>query len=178
MNTPDIDAWFCREVLPLEAILMQYLRRNWANTNDLGDLRQDVYIRAYESALHQLPDTPKAFIITIARNLLIDRIRRERVVPIEAVTDLELQDIPSGEVAADRVVIARDSLRRLQIALDRLPPRCREAVVMSKVEGMSRREIAIRMNIAEDTVRQHLIHGMRILAGTLYGEQLDSRRKL
>ncbi len=178
IGVSEVDVWFCREVLPLEATLMQYLRRNWANTSDIADLRQDVYVRVYEAAQKQFPESAKSFVLATARNLLIDRVRRERVIPIETVTDLEALGVISNDVGAERVVIARDALSRLQIALDQLHPRTREAVVLSKVEGLSRRQIAERMGIAEDTVKHHLVNGMRSLAETLYGEPSDSRRKL
>src|SRR5450432_1570834 len=81
---PDVDAWFEREVLPLEAALMQFLQHNWRNKSDITDLRQVIYVRVYESALQGLPASPKAFLFATARNLLIRRLRREQIVPIEA----------------------------------------------------------------------------------------------
>jgi RNA polymerase sigma factor (sigma-70 family) len=74
--------------------------------------------------------------------------------------------------------MARDALGRLQAAVDRLPPRAREAVILSKLEGFSRKQIAERMGIAEDTVKNLLVQGMRKLAETLYGDLPESRRKL
>lgn len=178
VSATEVDAWFCREVLPLEALLMQYLRRNWANASEVADLRQDVYMRVYEAAQKQIPDSPKAFVLSTARNLLIDRVRRARIIPLETVTDLEALNIASSEVSAERTVMARDALNRLQAAVDRLPPRAREAVVLSKMEGLSRKQIAERMGIAEDTVKHLLVQGMRKLAEALYGELPPSRRKL
>lgn len=178
VSATEVDIWFCREVLPLEALLMQYLRRNWANASEVADLRQDVYMRVYEAAQKQIPDSPKAFVLSTARNLLIDRVRRARIIPLETVTDLEALNIASTEVGAERTVMARDALNRLQAAVDRLPPRAREAVVLSKMEGLSRKQIAERMGIAEDTVKHLLVQGMRKLAEALYGELPPSRRKL
>ena len=178
LSATEVDIWFCREVLPLEAFLMQYLRRNWANASDIADLRQDVYVRVYEAAQKQIPDSAKSFVLTTARNLLIDRVRRARVVAIETVTDLETLNVVSNDVGPERAIMARDALGRLQVALDRLPPRAREAVTLSKMQGLSRREIAARMGIAEDTVKHLLVQGMRKLAETLYGELPPSRRKL
>ena len=40
-----VDAWFTREVLPLEVSLMQFLHRNWRNQSEIADLRQEVYVR-------------------------------------------------------------------------------------------------------------------------------------
>ena len=173
--TPETIAWFIREILPLEAALTQFLHHNWRNKAEIPDLRQDIYVRVYEAARKQPPDRPKAFLFATARNHLINRIRDESVIPIEAVADLDVLGIAVDAPGPDRSAMARDALRRLQLALDRLPPRCRETVVLRKIDGLSISEIAIRMNIAEKTVKCHLTDGMRALANILYGEQADFR---
>ena len=48
MSTPSLKAWFQREVLPLEANLMMYLRQNWRDQSNIEDLLHDVYVRVYE----------------------------------------------------------------------------------------------------------------------------------
>jgi RNA polymerase sigma factor (sigma-70 family) len=171
------NGWFIREVLPLEALLMTFLRRNWSDKTEIADLRQEVYVRVYEAAQKQIPDQAKPFVLTTARNLLINRMRREHVVPIEAMADLDTLGIVLDEAGPDRNVMAREELRRVQAALDRLPPRCREAIVMKQVDGLSRSEIATRMNVGEETVKRHLTNGMRALADCLYSESEDLRRK-
>jgi RNA polymerase sigma-70 factor (ECF subfamily) len=176
ITAPEVDAWFEREVLPLEAALMQFLQHNWRNKSDIADLRQDIYVQVYEAALKGLPDSPKAFVFTTARHLLSRRLRREQIVPFEAVSDFDALNTAIDEPSPDRTVIARDELRRLQAAVDKLPPRCREAFLMQKVDGLSRAEIAIRMGVAEITVRYHLKEAARLLANTLYGDQPDVRR--
>jgi RNA polymerase sigma factor (sigma-70 family) len=169
--------WFVREVLPLEAALVQFLHHSWRNKDDIADLRQEVYVRVYEAARKQIPHPAKPFVFAIARNLLIDRIRRKHIIPIEAASDWETLNIAADEPTPDRNAIARDELDRLQAALDRLPPRCREAVVLGRIETLSRRQIAARMGVSEATVTEHLTKGMRALANILYGEPADIRRK-
>jgi RNA polymerase sigma factor (sigma-70 family) len=164
MIVSEADAWFMREVLPLESILMLFLRQNWRNRAEIADLRQEVYMRVYEAALKEIPEQTKAFVLATARNLVIDRVRKESVIPFEIVTDLEALGAASEQPGPERVVLARDALRRLTTALDQLPPRCREAVTLRKIEGLSRREIASRMGIAEFTVNRHL-------TDILYGEE-------
>ena len=168
MSAPEALAWFIREVLPLEAALTQFLHHNWRNKSEIPDLRQDIYVRVYEAACKQIPDQTKAFLFTTARNFLINRIRDESVVPIEAVADLDAIGIAADIPGPDRSVAARDMLRRLQLALDRLPRRFREVVVLRKIEGLSIHEIAVRMGIAEKTVKVHITDGMRSLANVLY----------
>lgn len=177
MVVSDVDAWFMREVLPIESTLMLFLRQNWRNKTEIADLRQEVYMRVYESALKEIPEQAKAFVLTTARNLLIDRVHKERIIPFEIVTDLEAMNIASEQAGPERALLARDALLRLQAALERLPARCREAVVLRKIEGLSRREIAARMGIAEFTVNRHLTEGMRALADILYSEPADAERR-
>jgi RNA polymerase sigma-70 factor (ECF subfamily) len=177
MNTSELEAWFVREVLPLEAALMQFLQHNWRNKSDIVDLRQDVYERVCLAAQEQAPDNAKAFVFRTARNLLVDRIRREHVVPIEAVEDVDALSMAMEEPGPERAVIARDELRRLQAALDRLPPRAREAIVLGRIEGLQGNEIAQRMGITEGVVSRHLASGIGALADMLYGEDAKPRRK-
>ncbi|HTO39540.1 MAG TPA: RNA polymerase sigma factor [Rhizomicrobium sp.] len=171
-----LDAWFDREILPLEALLMQYLEHNWRNRSDLPDLRQEAYVRVYQAALSNIPEKPRQFLLATARNLLIDRVRHEQVVPIESAADLETLGVALDAPGPERIVIARDELRRLQAALDRLSPRCREVVVLARIEGFSRGQIAQRLGISEVTVSSYLTQGICALADILHGEPSNIRR--
>ena len=175
MTASELEVWFVREILPLEAALMQFLRNNWHNKAELVDLRQDIYERVCEAALVQAPDSPKAFLFRTARNLIVDRVRRERVVPIDAVADLDALGFAADAPGPERAVIAREELRRLQSALDRLPPRAREAIVLGRIEGLAGAEIAQRMGINESTVSIHLANGIRALVNILYGEEIGKK---
>ncbi len=178
VTTFDLGGWFMREVLPLEAALTQFLHRNWRNESDITDLRQDVYVRICEAAQTKIPDPVRPFLFAIARNLLVDRVRKRNVVPIEAVADLDALGIAIEPSSPDRNLIAREELRRLQIAIDHLPARSREAVVLARLEGLSGREIAARMGVTEQAVSKYLNNGVRLLADMLYGEPTDHRRRI
>jgi RNA polymerase sigma factor (sigma-70 family) len=164
------DAWFAREILPLEASLMQFLQHNWRLKTEIPDLRQEVYARVYESAVKRIPEKPKHFLFATARNLLIDRARQARVIPIDAASDLDVLDPASDAPGPDQIVMARDELRRLQAALEKLSPRCREAVVLGRIQGLSRREIASRMGVTEGTAAQYLAEGICALVEHLQRE--------
>jgi RNA polymerase sigma factor (sigma-70 family) len=170
LRAAELETWFVCEVLPLEAALTLFLRNNWRNTQDVSDLLQDIYLRVFEAAKKQMPDVTRSFVFTVAQNLLIDRVRREKIVPIETVAELDALQIAAEEPAPDRTAIARDDLRRLQAALDRLPPRSRQAILLKQVEGLSRAEIAVRMGVTENTAKWYLSDGLRHLANVLYGE--------
>lgn len=177
VTVSEVDAWFVREVLPLESVLMQFLRRNWSNKSEIADMRQDVYVRVYEAARRQIPQPAKPFVFATARNLMINRVRREQVVSIEAVADLDALGVAADTPGPEAVAIGKDTLRRVQAALDRLPERSREVVVLKQIEELSRQEIAQRMGIGEETVKWHLAKGMRALADMIYGDPGELGRK-
>lgn len=172
-----VSAWFVREILPLEPFLMRYLRRNWKNESDLADLRQEIYIRIFDASRERIPDDARRYLTVTARNLLINRVKHEQIVAIENVADLEALEIAADTAGPDREAAAHDELRHVQAALDRLPPRIREAVTLTYVEDLPVREIAARMGVTKSMVSKHLSRGMRALADMLYGEAVERGKK-
>jgi RNA polymerase sigma-70 factor (ECF subfamily) len=167
MSEQPIDQWFMREVLPLEPMLTRFLQRNWRNEAEIGDLRQEAYARVYEAAQRERPLLVKPFLFQITRNLMIDRLRRQSVVSLESMTDFEWLNVSDDKPSSEAYVAARQELRLLQTALDALPPRCRQVVLMRKVEGLSQKEVAKRMGITIETVENQVAKGMRLLAQAL-----------
>ena len=172
-----VSAWFVREVLPLEAILMHYLRSNWRNQSDIPDLRQEVYTRVFEAARESIPENPKRFLLTTARNHLINLVRRQHVVPMETFADLEVFAIAADAPQADRLVIEKEELSRVKAALSELPPRTREAIELAYFEGLSRTEIAKRMGTTQQVASKSIARGTLILGRILYGAPTDRSAK-
>ncbi len=152
---------------------MHFLHRNWRNRAEIEDLRQDVYARVCEAAGSGIPEKPKAFVLATARNLLIDRVRHEQIVPIDAAADIDTLEIAVDMPGPERGAIARDVLRKLQSALDRLSVEEREVILLRRVEGFSRAEIASRLGLTERQVSEHLSQGMRALAAPYFRDAID-----
>ncbi len=168
------DHWFAREILAHEASLERYLGRVWGNRDEVHDLRQEIYVRVYEAAAKSRPLAPKAFLFTTARHLMSDRLRRTRIVSIEAMGDLEALNVPVDDISAERRTSAHQELRRLADALGQLPPRCREVVWLRRVEQVPQKEVARRLGISEKTVEKQVAKGMRLLTAAFYGVKHES----
>jgi RNA polymerase sigma factor (sigma-70 family) len=162
-----IDEWFMRDVLPLEPMLTRFLRRNWRNEAEISDLRQEAYARIYEAAVRERPLQIKPFLFQIARNLMIDRLRKQSVVSLETMADFDWLNVSDDKPSSEAYVAARQELRLLQVALDDLPPRCRQVVLMRKIEGLSQKEVARQMGVTIETVENQVAKGMRLLAQAL-----------
>lgn len=164
-----VSAWFLREIMPFEANLMHYLQHNWRNASDIPDLRQEVYVRVLEAAQERIPDNPKHFLLVCARNLLIDRMRRSQVVPMDNFADLEVLGLAAETPEPEREIIAQDELRRVEAALKQLPARTREAITLAYFEGLSRTEIARRMGVSHQAASQFVARGALVLGHILFG---------
>ncbi len=148
---------------------MRFLARKWTHSQDIQDIRHDIYVRILEAAEKKRPTSPKGFLLAIARHLLIDRARRDRIVAIDLLTDIDGLNVLIDEVSPERALTGRQQVQRLSTLFARLPRRCREVVWMRRIEDLPQKEIASRLGIAETTVEKHLIRGIGLLANALYG---------
>lgn len=164
MEAESLDSWFKRQILVHEEALVRYLTRCWPNPGEIVDLRQDTYVRVYEAAAKARPLAPKSFLFTTARHLMTDRLRRQRIVAIDAVGDLEALNVSVEELSPEERANAHQELRRLAEAIDDLPPRCREVVWMRRVDDLPQREVAARLGVTQKTVEKHIMKGMQLLA--------------
>jgi RNA polymerase sigma factor (sigma-70 family) len=163
------DQWFAEQILTQEVSLTRYLNRVWSNTSEIPDLRQDIYVRVYESAREARPASPRAFLFATARNLLTDHIRRSYVVSMEATADVAAFDALVDEISPERHVGARQELKNLALAFDSLSDKCRRIVWLRRIEGLSQRQTAERLGLREVAVESQLARGMRALARAVFG---------
>jgi RNA polymerase sigma factor (sigma-70 family) len=168
-----LQTWFKQEILVHEEALMRFLRRSWRrDPEEVRDLRQEVYARVFEAASKVRPTQPKAFLFATAKHLLTDHIRRQRVITIDTVGDLESLHMMADDLSPERRTSARQDLRVLAVAFDSLPPRCRTTVWMRKVEQLPQKQVAERLGVTQKMIEKHLKVGMRRLADALFGNEL------
>jgi RNA polymerase sigma-70 factor (ECF subfamily) len=167
-----LDDWFVAEILPHEAALMRYLRRNGTRRNELHDTCQEIYTRIYRRALEHIPEQPKAFAFAIARHIIADRLRRERVVSIDYTQDLEHLNDLVDEATPERRLNARQELRRVSTAFDRLSDKCREVIWLRRIEGLTQREAAARLGMHEKALEGYFSRGMKALADAIFGNRM------
>ncbi|NIJ20297.1 RNA polymerase sigma-70 factor (ECF subfamily) [Sphingomonas naasensis] len=169
MDEEGVREWFCREVLPLEGLLLRFIRRNWPVADDAVDIAHDVYERVIGAARSGIPHNPRQYLLTVARNQLINRAKRARIVSFDLVADLETVSIDVDLFETERRLHARDALRRVQAGIDKLSPRIREIVLLRKIEGLDVRETSERLGIGRDAVNHQLAMGMKALADHMLG---------
>ena len=145
-----------------EVALKRYLRRFIRSRETADDLAQEAFLRAFAAESGRAIDVPKAFLFRVARNLALNELARQSTAALEPLGDLERQDViaDSSQVAIDDVVDSRERIRLLARAIAALPPQCAKVFILRKMQGMSQKEIAVRLNISVRTVENHVAVGL------------------
>jgi RNA polymerase sigma factor (sigma-70 family) len=152
--------WFKTVILPHEAALRARMRRILPSHHELDDMVAEVLARAYATDSWENVLTGRAFLFTIARNLVIDNARRNKIVSFESIADLDLLQADGN---TESQLIARDALRQLQGIVDTLPGQCRRVFLLRRVHEKSMAEIADEMLLSVSTVEKHLAKAITLV---------------
>ena len=174
----DLKNWFASAILPHQAALARYLRRLCRSSSEVPDLVQETFVRVYESSTKSRPRFPKTFLFATARNLLIDQLRRDRVVSIDYTPTVTSVALPIDELSPERRLSALQDVQQLTRAFESLPERTRSVVWLRRVVGMSQREAAAILGIDEGALERHMTRGMRTLGKAVVVNGRDDKCSL
>jgi RNA polymerase sigma factor (sigma-70 family) len=160
--------WLARNVLPHEPMLRAWLQKRLVPGIDPDDIVQETYARL--SLLESVDDIRevRGYLVRTAHSAMIDLLRRSQVVPINSLARLEDLDTALDELDPETIALDRDELGRLAIAIAQLPARTGEVFTLRRVHGLSQREVAERLGIAESTVEKLMSKGFHRLSA-LFG---------
>lgn len=135
------------------------------------DVTQEVLLKLWRIA----PDWRKGeakvttWLYRVTANLCIDRMRRRRSGPPLD----EMPELADGAPSAAEEMQRAARAEALQAALDRLPDRQRQAVILRHIEGLSNPEIAQIMDIGPRAVESLTARGKRALEALLLGRRAE-----
>jgi RNA polymerase sigma-70 factor (ECF subfamily) len=132
-----------------------FMLRKGASPEQAEDLVQETMIAVWSKAgLYEATrGSVTTWIFTIARNLRIDRIRREQTVHL---TELGDYDEPSDDPGSDEVLIAAEEQGLVNRALREIPEEQKQILILSYVEDVPQTEIAERLNLPLGTVKSRM----------------------
>lgn len=143
-----------------------YLWRLVKDDSLAADLSQDVFFRLWQARESWKESGSVAgYLVGVARNLAIDRHRRD-LMHDRWRAEAEHQQ-PIGGPAPDVVLAHEDLAIRVHAAIDALPDRPREVFVLKRDAGLSYHEIALLLGISQKTVEVHMSKALRLLRESL-----------
>lgn len=156
----DESRWFVEEVHAHDAALKHYLRNSFPAIRDVEDIAQESYLRLWRQRAADPIRSTRAFLFTIAQRVALDAVRRLRRSPVDAAVRLGDVEVLDQAPAGCECLSRRERIQLLIDAIDALPARCREVVVLRKLKLVSQRETAALLRISEKGVENQLARGL------------------
>jgi RNA polymerase sigma factor (sigma-70 family) len=142
--------------------LMSFLRQRLRVPDDAADVAQEAYIRMLQYEGSCDVRSPSSLLFRVAINIANDLSRLEQVRHASGHTSLDGLDIDSGLASPDREVEAEQELELLYEVIARLPPKCRQVFLLSRVQCMTYPEIASHCGISVKMVEKHVSHALMV----------------
>lgn len=156
--------WFAEQVKPHEPMLRAWLTRRFPSEGDIDDFIQEAYLRILQAQLVRPISSPKAYLFATARNVALERIRHRKVAGEFPLAEIEASPVLDEEPLIPDAVGHSEELALLTQAIQSLPTRCRQILTLRKIYGLSQREVAKRLGIAEHTVESQGTIGLHKIA--------------
>lgn len=173
-----LDRLYDRYAGPTYALLLRIV----ADRQLAEDLLQEVFVRVWQRAGSYQAERGRVltWVLSIAHNLAIDEVRRQRRRPQEAeertdasVTDL-LAAVPTAEPGPEQVVWEQQRRAQINEAMRQLPEAQRVLIELAYFEGYTQSQLAARLGEPLGTIKTRLRLGVQKLRGILGEHGLDA----
>jgi RNA polymerase sigma factor (sigma-70 family) len=155
------------------AQLRRYLLSRVRNVADVPDIVQEVYLRMMRVPNVESVRSPEAYLFTVAQHVVQQHTLKSSATPPSA--DLALMLSERGRDASHLdpalEVHAQEVLESLQAGLDALSPKLRATFLLSRRDGLSFDEIAVRLGTTRHMVKKYLMKALTKLRHGLEGTE-------
>lgn len=137
--------------------LHEYLVGRLQDEDEARDIAQIAFMRVLERENPAAIENFKSYLFKAANNIAIDRLRKKRLDQrlFQALQEQDTQHT-NAAITPEHGAIYHDRLEKLFKALDELAPKCRQAFLMQRLDGLTYDEIAKILNISSSMVKKHL----------------------
>jgi RNA polymerase sigma factor (sigma-70 family) len=161
-------------------MLVGYLRSRLGSEQEAKEVAQEAYVRVLQLHEPGAPGLLRAYLFKTAANLAVDRLRHRRVRQRseEQPQLFEELNTTGGELddPAEQL-LAREQAHRLLGYLQELPAKCQQVMNLHRFEGVSQRDVAVRLGISERMVRRYVTYAMVYCHLRLDGMAVDQVRQ-
>ena len=149
--------------------LLRYFARRGLSPDAAEDCAQETFARLAR-ADHSAIEGPEPYLFTIASNVVVDRARRAKSREEMAHDPIDGLDFASEAPSPARVLEGKEAIARFVEALNELPPRTREILLLNRMEDLTFTQLAARYGISVSAIEKHMARAMRHLRSRLKGD--------
>jgi RNA polymerase sigma factor (sigma-70 family) len=147
--------------------------RRRVGRQEAEDVVQDTYLHLLQRGAAATLEHPRAYLFRIAANLAVDLARKTKITSRYAGENVDLDQLSGSGGSPEAASEGAMELRRLQAALAELPPLCRAAFLLNRIDGLTYAEIAERLGLSIRTIDRYMVRAWNHVRGQ-FGRGLDS----
>jgi RNA polymerase sigma factor (sigma-70 family) len=140
--------------------LRRFLLSRVRNIADVPDITQEVYLRMLRVPNVESVRSPEAYLFTVAQHVVQQHTLKMAVLPPAKLEKVSNTLTPTAHADPALELVAAQSLDRLQETLDELSPKARAVFLLSRRDGLSFDEIAVRLGISKPMVKKYLMKAL------------------
>lgn len=168
-------SWLAQHILPHEGTLRAWLARRRVEGLEIDDVVQEAYAKLASMESVEGVRNPRAYLLQTAYSIVCSHLRRSQVVSIRPVEDAQLWEFACEAPSPESRACDRDELNRIGELVARFPKQIAAVFVLRRVEGLSQRETAKRLNVTESTVEKHMAKGLHLFMDSVARSGIPSR---
>lgn len=147
-------------------LIYNYVLSILKNPQSAEDITQEIFIKLWlcRDMLDQVNNLD-GYIFKIARNISLNKLRK---IAYDEKLLKNLQQYMNPEANnIDQKMFDLDYDKLVQDALNKLSPQRRLVYQLSRQDGLNHEEIAVRLNLSKNTVKNHLVDALRLIRDRL-----------
>lgn len=146
--------------LECNSFLKRFLSGFLRVQQDIEDVAQEAYLRAYVAEQRAAIEQPKSFLFQVAKNLALTRLSKKSRQITDYIEDASAAVVIETAAGSDEELEAQECLGLYCEAVAALSEKCRQVFLLRKVHGLTHQEISERMNLSISSVEKYLRQGI------------------
>lgn len=131
-----------------------FIQKLIGDKNLAQDLTQDTYVKVLQKNQKLDDSFPKAYLYKIAKNIVIDKIRKDKLLP-QVNYEEDKYSIPLNDMT-DELITQENRKQKLKTCIENLSAQNKKAFVLYYYKGYTRKEIADIMKISRNAVEKNI----------------------
>ena len=148
--------------ITIESSIKRFLGRFLYRPEDVDEVAQETFLRAYDACKGRDIQSPKAYLYRVAKNMALKELTRKSASMTDYLEDAVNcgEEILEQKGTLEEELMAQQKVARYCDAIAALPPRCRKVFLLRKVQAKTHREIAEQLHISVSMVEKHIANGV------------------
>ena len=133
-----------------------FIVRRIGDAHTAADLTQETFIRFANQPQASAIGNVRGYLFKIARNLVLDHFRTANRRQTYTVPNEHLHGVADPSASAEQEVAMREKVAVMRRAISELPPVTQRIFRLNRLEGLSYKQVALKLQISESSVQKHL----------------------